>query len=76
MKEYIKNLIFEKPFATKTKWDEPIKTRRNNGLTVLTGASKSYPNIIGADEWNDIVYYIEDLEERIESLERRVGRDE
>lgn len=75
MKEYIKNLIYEKPFTGDKLIPEIHKTRRKNGLTIITGSHEANINKISAEEWNDIVYYIEDLEERIEALERRVGRE-
>ncbi len=56
-------------------WDKVnYKTRRRNGLTIFTGPSSPHLTKISAEEWNDIVYYIEDLEQRIEDLERRVGK--
>jgi len=76
MKKYIKNLIWEKPFRADMFIPETHKKIRRNGLTIITGAPDSPITKIGADEWNDIVYYIEDLEKRIEDLEQRVGRDE
>lgn len=77
MKNYIKDLIYEKPFAADKFVPAIHKKRQNNGLTIIT---EEIPhnhslNKISAQEWNEIVYYIEDLEKRIESLERRVGRE-
>jgi len=63
--EYIKE--------NKHDWNDPNpKKRRRNGLTIITGATPNNLYKISADEWNDVVYYIEDLEKRIEILEKHV----
>ena len=62
--EYIKENRYD--------WNKPNpRKRRRNGLIIITG-SNSHPSKISAEEWNDIVYYIEDLEQRIEVLEKHV----